>query len=173
MLTRHHLPVQCEHSKLDGAKDIWRHLHHLPGGFLFIKYSQFYRARYTTNVTMQVSRTQFYVLQVALLIVVLAVIGLVVFFATNIAPTGSDLTAVERKLQVDRMFATAGVYRGRMGDYRGVCESIGESPYVTCTEGDTTVSLEATLPDGTYYCVDNEGFSGERPVSRGAAVSCQ
>jgi hypothetical protein len=121
---------------------------------------------------MKVTRSQFYLVQLVVLILIAAGIGLLVWILTNNTPT-AELAKLERIAQVDRMATTAGVYRGRMGDYQGVCGAIGSVAGVSCVEDTGGFSLEVALPEGAYYCVDSTGFAGERFSSRGSALQCQ
>ena len=123
---------------------------------------------------MKVTKSQFYLIQLVVLVGVLGIAAAVVYAVVNYALEAEELARdTEQRLQVDRMFTTGEVYHSRMGEWSGVCDSIGVTDEVSCTEAWDGFSLEIMLPGGQFYCRDSEGFVGVHAGTRGSATTCQ
>lgn len=82
---------------------------------------------------------------------------------------GSDIQRIEQSLNVkDRLLqgkvtataSSAKVQGKRLLSYQGVCGDIAVVKPVVCKQVGESFVVFAQLSDGTYYCVDSNGFSG-------------
>lgn len=68
--------------------------------------------------------------------------------------------------------AMASYASGNDGSYKGGCSSITLSG-VSCHDASAAYAAEMRQSNGTYYCVDSEGFAGTITTSKGSSLFCQ
>jgi len=91
------------------------------------------------------------------------------------AQNGSELSAgdVVKKGNLVSYQTSSQIYRDRILDYQGLCQSIGINRAVyNCVENSDAYAIEAPLSDGRFYCIDSTDFSGITETSIGSRASC-
>lgn len=80
---------------------------------------------------------------------------------------------IARQTQIFTLQKSAELYRNKMTDYIGVCESIGiDVDVFSCNDSNDAYAIETELSSGDYYCVDSTPFSGVVFSSIGTATVC-
>jgi len=118
---------------------------------------------------MIIHKNVLFLIEAIAVIVIVAAVGLLVWWLF-----GKDLAINDTQLRANliRMQASAETYYSRLQFYDGMCSDIGIPPNFTCNETTDSFAIETRLSTGRYLCVDNSGFLGEIPRSKGGAVSC-
>ena len=76
------------------------------------------------------------------------------------AASGHTLEDSLLQTKVEQTVVSGNIQAGRMGSYDGVCTDIVVVAPIRCEQSVTGYSLSAPMSDGTYFCVDSEGFKG-------------
>ena len=80
---------------------------------------------------------------------------------------------IARESQLRTFQIAAEVYKSKLLDYGGLCESIGiDAEVYSCTENTEAYAIEAPLSNDRYFCVDNTGFAGITSASHGSKKAC-
>lgn len=90
--------------------------------------------------------------------------------------TVDGLGAADIKIETDlrRFQLSAERYKSTLLDYGGLCESIGiNKDAYSCIDDVETYTIEAILSNDQYFCVDNTGYAGIVPESRGGKGTCE
>jgi len=97
-------------------------------------------------------------------------------FNSGLANLDDGLTATDlaHETTLRGMQASAELYRSKLTDYGGVCESIGlDTEAYHCLENTEAYAIEVVLSNDSYYCIDSTGFVGVTSQSFEATPSCQ
>lgn len=69
--------------------------------------------------------------------------------------------AVKEQVVFKGYVTSATIFKSRYTDYKGLCSDVGLPSDVMCADNEDAYRFWKLRTDGTYYCADQTGFSGE------------